>query len=138
MRGLNLAFATFAFSQILELFNALKNQLNLEPKFKTLRLIFLTVNFISLHKNFTCKFIKFTKKTPRQKLEFGFFKSVKQVCFSSSQKAANLSAIMTAAKDTYLQHSSNNKFIWQVFGIFGSAAFVCIPSCVKFDLKELK
>ena len=137
MRGLNLAFATFAFSQILRLLKALKNRLNLEPKFKTFLLIFLTVNFINLLKNFTCKFIKFTKKTPRQKLEFGFFKSVKQVCFSSSQKAANLSVI-TAAKDAYLQHGSNNKFAGQVYGIFGIAAFVCIPSCVKFDLKELK
>ena len=134
MRGLNLAFATFAFSQISQLFKALKNRLNLEPKFKTFLLIFLTVNFINLLKNFTCKFIKFTKKTPRQKLEFGFFKSVKQVCFSSSQKAANLSVI-TAAKDAYLQHSTNNKFIWQVFGIFGSAAFVRLPPCVKFDLR---
>ena len=134
MRRLNLAFATFAFSQISQLFKALKNRLILESKFKVLRLIFLTVNFINLLKNFTCKFIKFTKKTPRQKLEFGFFKSVKQVCFSSSQKAANLSVI-TAAKDAYLQHSSNNKFIWQVFGIFGSAAFVRLPPCVKFDLR---
>ena len=137
MRGLNLAFATFAFSQILRILKALKNRLNLEPKFKTFLLIFLTVNFINLLKSFTCKSIKFTKKAPRQKLEFGFFKSVKQVCFSSSQKAANLSVI-TAAKDAYLQHSSNNKVIWQVFGIFGSAAFVCIPPCAKFDLKELK
>ena len=137
MRGLNLAFATFAFSRISQLFKVLKNRLILESKFKVLRLIFLTVNFINLLKNFTCKFIKFTKKTPRQKLEFGFFKSVKQVCFSSSQKAANLSVI-TAAKDAYLQHSTNNKFIWQVFGIFGSAAFVRLPPCVKFDLKELK
>lgn len=138
MRGLNLAFATFAFSQILRILKALKNRLNLESKFKALCLIFLTVNFINLLKNFTRKFINFTKKTPRQKLEFGFFESVKQLCFSLSQKAANLSAIMTAAKDTYLQHSSNNKFIWQVFGIFGSAAFVRLPPCVKFDLKELK
>lgn len=137
MRGLNLAFATFAFSQILRLFKAFKNRLNLEPKFKALRLIFLTVNFINLLKNFTCKFIKFTKKTPRRKFKFGFFKSVKQVCFSSSQKAANLSVI-TAAKDTYLQHGSNNKFAGQVYGMFGIAAFVCIPPRVKFDLKELK
>ena len=136
MRGLNLAFATFAFSRISQLFKA-QNRLNLEPKFKTFLLNFLTVNFINLLKNFARKFINFTKKTPRQKLEFGFFKSVKQVCFSSSQKAANLSVI-TAAKDAYLQHSSNNKFIWQVFGIFGSAAFVRLPPCVKFDLKELK
>ena len=136
MRGLNLAFATFAFSRISQLFKA-QNRLNLEPKFKTFFLIFLTVNFINLLKNFTRKFINFTKKTPRQKLEFGFFKSVKQVCFSSSQKVANLSVIM-AVKDAYLQYSSYNKFIWQVFGIFGSAAFVRLPPCVKFDLKELK
>ena len=137
MRGLNLVFATFAVSQILRLFKALKNRLNLKHKFKTVRQIFFTANFINLLKNFTRKFINFTKKTPRQKLEFGFFKSVKQVCFSSSQKAANLSVI-TAAKDAYLQHSSNNKFIWQVFGIFGSAVFVRLRPCVKFDLKELK
>ena len=137
MSGLNLAFATFAFSQILELFNALKNQLNLEPKFKTLRLIFLTVNFISLHKNFTCKFIKFTKKMLRRKPKFGFFESVKQLYFSLSQKAANLSATMTS-KDIYLRHSSNHKFAGQVRDIFGSAAFVRLPPCVKFDLKELK
>ena len=73
----------------------------------------------------------------RRKPKFGFFESVKQLYFSLSQKAANLSAV-TAAKDAYLQHSSNNKFIWQVFGIFGSAAFVRLPPCVKFDLKELK
>ena len=132
-----MAFATFAFSQILRILKALKNRLNLEPKFKTFLLIFLTVNFIKLLKNFTCKFIKFTKKTPRQKLEFGFFKSVKQVCFSSSQKAANLSVI-TAAKDAYLQHSSNNKFARQVCGILGSASFVCLPPCAKFDLKGHK
>ena len=137
MRGLNLAFATFAFSQILRILKVLKNRLNLEPKFKTFLLIFLTLNFINLLKNFTCKFIKFTKKTPRQKLEFGFFKSVKQVCFSSSQKAANLSVI-TAAKDAYLQHSSNNKFARQVCGILGSASFVCLPPCAKFDLKGHK
>ncbi len=134
MRGLNLAFATFAFSQILWLFKALKNRLNLESKFKVLRLIFLAVNFINLYKNFTCKFIKFTKKTLRQKLKFGFFENVKQLCFLPSQKAENLSVIM-AAKDAYLQHSSNNKFAGQVCDIFGSAAFVCIPLCVKFDLR---
>nr|WP_315017230.1 hypothetical protein [uncultured Campylobacter sp.] len=137
MRGLNLAFAAFAFSQILRRFKALKNRLNLKSKFKALCLIFLSANFINLYKNFTCKFIKFTKKTPRQKLKFGFFESVKQLCFLPSQKAANLSVIM-APKDAYLQHGSNNKFAGQVYGIFGIAAFVCIPSCVKFDLKELK
>ena len=135
MRGLNLAFATFAFSQILRILKVLKNRLNLEPKFKALCLIFLTVNFINLLKNFTRKFINFTKKTPRQKLEFGFFKSVKQVCFSSSQKAANLSVIM-APKDAYLQHSSNSKFAGQVCGIFDSAAFIRLPPCAKFDLRE--
>ena len=137
MSGLNLVFKAFVFRQILDFFKALKSLLNLKPKFKTVRQIFFTANFINLLKNFTCKFIKFTKKTPRQKLELGFFKSVKQVCFSSSQKAANLSVI-TAAKDAYLQHSSNNKFAGQVCGIFGSAAFVRLPPCVKFDLKELK
>ena len=137
MRGLNLAFAAFTFSQILWLFKALKNRLNLESKFKVLCLIFLIANFVSLLQNFTCKFIKFTKKTLRRKLKFGFFKSIKQVYFPSSQKAVNLSVI-TVAKDAYLQHSSNNKLAGQVCGIFGSAAFVCLPSCAKFDLKELK
>ena len=132
-----MAFATFAFSQILRLFKALKNRLNLKPKFKTVRQIFSTANFINLLQNFTCKFIKFTKKILRQKLEFGFFKSVKQVCFSPSQKAANLSVIM-AAKDAYLQHSSNSKFAGQVCGIFGSAAFVRRPAYAKFDLKGHK
>ena len=135
MRGLNLVFATFAFSQILRLLKALKNRLNLEPKFKTLRPIFLTVNFINLLKNFTCKFIKFTKKALRQKLKFGFFESVKQVCFSSSQKVANLSVIMEP-KDAYLQHSSDNKFARQLFGIFGSATFVRLLPHSKFDLRE--
>ena len=137
MIGLNLAFATFTFSQILRLFKAFKNRLNLESKFKVLRLIFLTVNFINLLQNFTCKFVKFTKKILRQKLKFGFFKSVKQVCFSSSQKAVNLSVI-TAAKDAYLKHSSNSKFARQVCGIFGGAAFVRLPPCAKFDLRELR
>jgi len=137
VRGLNLAFATFTFSQILRLFKAFKNRLNLESKFKVLRLIFLTVNFINLYKNFTCKFIKFTKKTLRRKFKFGFFKSIKQAYFQSSQKAVNLSVI-TAAKDAYLQHSSNNKLAGQVCGIFGSAVFVRLRPCVKFDLKELK
>ncbi len=137
MIGLNLAFATFTFSQILRLFKAFKNRLNLESKFKVLRLIFLTVNFINLYKNFTCKFIKFTKKTLRQKLEFGFFESAKHVRSLPNQKAANL-CIITVAKDAYLQHSSNNKFAGQVCGIFDSAAFVCLPPCAKFDLKELK
>ncbi len=135
MSGLNLAFSTFAVSHILRLLKALKNRLNLEPKFKALLLIFFTVNFINLLQNFTCKFIKFTKKALRQKLKFGFFKSVKQVYFQSSQKVANLSVIM-APKDTYLQHSSNNKFARQVCGIFGSAAFVRLPPCAKFDLRE--
>ena len=130
-----MAFATFAFSQILRLFKVLKNRLNLESKFKTLLLIFFTANFISLLQNFTCKFIKFTKKALRRKLEFGFFESVKQVCFSPSQKAANLSVIM-AAQDAYLQHSSNSKFAGQVCGIFGRAAFVRLPPCAKFDLRE--
>jgi hypothetical protein len=135
VRGLNLAFATFAVSQILRLFKALKNRLNLEPKFKTLPPIFLIVNFINLLKNFTCNFIKFTKKALRQKLEFGFFESIKQLCFSSSQKAANLSVIMEP-KHECLQHSSNNKFAGQLFGIFDSAAFVRLSSRAKFDLRD--
>ena len=132
-----MVFATFAVSQILWLFEALKNRLNLKHKFKTVRQIFFTANFINLLQNFTSKFIKFTKKTLRRKFKFGFFKSIKQAYFQSSQKAVNLSVI-TAAKDAYLQHSSNNKLAGQVCGIFGSAAFVCLPSCAKFDLKELK
>ena len=137
MRGLNLAFSIFVIRQILELFKALKNRLNLESKFKTLLLILFTANFINLLKNFTSKFIKFTKKALRQKLEFGFFESVKQLCFSLSQKTANLSVVV-APKSTKPLFNSNNKFARQVYGIFGIAAFVCIPSCVKFDLKELK
>jgi hypothetical protein len=137
VRGLNLAFSIFVIRQILELFKALKNRLNLESKFKTLLLILFTANFINLLKNFTSKFIKFTKKALRQKLEFGFFESVKQLCFSLSQKTANLSVVV-APKSTKPLFNSNNKFARQVYGIFGIAAFVCIPSCVKFDLKELK
>ncbi len=137
MSGLNLVFTTFAFSQILRLLKALKNRLNLEPKFKILLLIFFTANFINLLQNFTCKFIKFTKKILRQKLESRVFKNVKQVCFSSSQKAANLSVI-TAAKDAYLKHSSNSKFARQVCGIFGGAAFVRLPSYAKFDSRGHK
>ena len=132
-----MVFATFAVSQILRLFKALENRLNLESNFKALLLIFFTVNFINLLHNFTYKFIKFTKKILRQKLKFVFFKSVKQVCFSSSQKAVNLSVI-TAAKDVYLQHSSNSKFARQVCGIFGGASFVALSSCAKFDLKGHK
>ena len=132
-----MAFATFAFSQILRLLKALKNRLNLEPKFKTLRPILLTVNFINLLKNFTCKFIKFTKKACRQKLKSRVFNNVKQVYFQSSQKAVNLSVI-TAPKDAYLQHGSNSKFAGQVCGIRGSAAFVRLPPRAKFDLREVR
>lgn len=135
MRGLNLAFKAFVFRQILRFLKAFKNRLNLEPKFKTLLLIFFTANFVSLLKNFICKFIKFTKKALRRKLKFWFFESVKQVCFSLSQKAVNLSVI-TAAKDAYLKHSSNSKFARQVCGIFGGAAFVRLPPCAKFDLRD--
>ena len=130
-----MAFATFSFSQILRLLKALKNRLNLEPKFKALLLIFFTVNFINLLQNFTCKFIKFTKKALRRKLKSRFFKNIKQVRFLSSQKAANLSVIM-APKDAYLQHSSNSKFAGQVFGIFDSAAFIRLLPRAKFDLRE--
>ena len=63
MRGLNLAFKAFVFRQILDFLKALKNRLNLKPKFKTVCQIFFTANFINLLKNFTSKFIKFTKKT---------------------------------------------------------------------------
>ena len=135
MSGLNLAFATFVVSQILRLFKALKNRLNLESNFKALFLIFFTVNFINLLQNFTCKFIKFTKKILRQKLESRVFKNVKQVCFSSSQKAANLSVVV-APKSTKPLFNSNNKFARQVCGIFCSAAFVRFPACAKFDLRD--
>ena len=135
MRGLNLAFKAFVFRQILRFLKAFKNRLNLEPKFKTLLLIFFTANFVSLLKNFICKFIKFTKKALRRKLKFWFFESVKQVCFSLSQKAANLSVIMEP-KHECLQHSSNNKFAGQLFGIFDSAAFVRLSSRAKFDLRD--
>ena len=135
MIGLNLLFSIFAIRQILELFKAFKNLLNLKPKFKTVSQIFFTVNFINLLKNFTIKFVKFTKKALRQKLEFGFFKSVKQVCFSLSQKAANLSVVV-ALKSTKFLFNSNNKFARQVYGIFGSSAFVRLSPCAKFDLRE--
>ena len=135
MRGLNLAFSIFVIRQILELFKALQNRLNLESKFKTLLLILFTANFINLLKNFTSKFIKFTKKALRQKLEFGFFESVKQLCFSLSQKAANLSVVV-APKSTKPLFNSNNKFARQVCGIFCSVAFVRFPACAKFDLRD--
>ncbi len=63
MRGLNLVFKAFVFRKILDFFKVLKSLLNLKPKFKTVRQIFFTANFINLLKNFTSKFIKFTKKT---------------------------------------------------------------------------
>ena len=135
MRGLNLAFSIFVIRQILELFKALKNRLNLESKFKTLLLILFTANFINLLKNFTSKFIKFTKKALRQKLKSRFFESVKQLCFSLSQKAANLSVVV-APKSTKPLFNSNNKFARQVCGILGSASFVRFPACAKFDLRD--
>jgi len=39
-------------------------------------------------------------------------------------------------KHECLQHSSNNKFAGQLFGIFDSAAFVRLSSRAKFDLRD--
>ena len=112
MRGLNLVFATFAVSQILRLFKALKNRLNLESKFKTLCLIFFTVNFISLHKNFTCKFIKFTKKT----------------VFLQTRLLSRVVFLLNFARKTELFK----------FSTFESFDLVQCPAYAKFDLKGHK
>ena len=112
MRGLNLVFATFAVSQILRLFKALKNRLNLKPKFKTVRQILFTANFINLLKNFTIKFIKFTKNAV-----------FSQACLLS--RAAFLL--------NFMQKTELFKF-----GIFKSVTLVRRLAYAKFDLKGHK
>ncbi len=112
MRGLNLVFATFAVSQILRLFKALKNRLNLKPKFKTVRQILFTANFINLLKNFTIKFIKFTKKT----------------VFSQTRLLSRAVFLLNFMQKTKLFR----------FDTFDSAALVRRPACAKFDLKGHK
>ena len=112
MRGLNLAFKAFVFRQILELFKALKNLLNLKPKFKTVRQIFFTVNFINLLKNFTIKFIKFTKKT----------------VFSQTRLLSRAVFLLNFMQKTKLFR----------FDTFESVALVRRPAYAKFDLKGLK
>ncbi len=112
MSGLNLAFATFAVSQILRLLKVLKNRLNLEPKFKTVRQIFFTANFINLLKNFTSKFIKFTKSA----------------VFS---QACLLSRVL------YLLNFTRKMELFK-FSTFESFALVRCSACAKFDLKGHK
>ena len=112
MRGLNLVFATFAVSQILRLFKALENRLNLESKFKALLLIFFTANFINLLKNFTSKFIKFTKKT----------------VFSQTRILSRAAFLLNFTQKTELFK----------FSTFEIVALVRRPACAKFDLKGHK
>jgi len=112
VRGLNLVFATFAVSQILRLFKALENRLNLESKFKALLLIFFTVNFISLLKNFTSKFIKFTKNAV-----------FLQACLLS-----RVLCLLNFTRKTELFK----------FSAFESFDLVRRPTYAKFDLKGLK
>ena len=112
MRGLNLAFKAFVFRQILELFKALKNLLNLKPKFKTVRQIFFTVNFINLLKNFTSKFVKFTKKE----------------IFSQALILSRVAFLLNFMQKTELFK----------FGFFESVTLVRRHACAKFDLRELR
>jgi hypothetical protein len=112
VRGLNLAFTTFAVSQIWRLFKALKNRLNLESKFKTLLLIFFTANFISLLKNFTSKFIKFTKKT----------------VFLQTRLLSRAVFLLNFTQKTKLFK----------FSAFESFDLVRCPACAKFDLRGHK
>ena len=112
MRGLNLVVATFAVSQILRLFKALKNRLNLKHKFKTVRQIFFTANFINLLQNFTSKFIKFTKKT----------------VFSQTRLLSRAVFLLNFTQKTELFR----------FDTFESVALVRRPAYAKFDLKGLK
>ena len=107
-----MVFATFAVSQILRLFKALKNRLNLKPKFKTVRQILFTANFINLLKNFTIKFIKFTKKT----------------VFSQTRLLSRAVFLLNFMQKTKLFR----------FDTFDSAALVRRPACAKFDLKGHK
>ncbi len=110
MRGLNLVFATFAVSQILWLFEALKNRLNLKHKFKTVRQIFFTANFINLLQNFTSKFIKFTKKT----------------VFSQTRLLSRAVFLLNFTQKTELFR----------FDTFESVALVRCPAYAKFDLRD--
>ena len=110
MRGLNLVFKAFVFRQILDFFKALKSLLNLKPKFKTVRQIFFTANFINLLKNFTSKFVKFTKKT----------------VFSQTRLLSRAVFLLNFTRKTELFK----------FDTFESIALVCRPAYAKFDLRE--
>ena len=110
MRGVNLAFTTYAFSQILRLLKALKNRLNLKPKFKTVRQILFTASLINLLKNFTSKFIKFTKKT----------------VFSQTRLLSRAVFLLNFTQKTELFK----------FSIFESFDLVRCPAHSKFDLRE--
>ena len=112
MRGLNLVFKAFVFRQILDFFKALKSLLNLKPKFKTVRQIFFTANFINLLKNFTSKFVKFTKKEG----------------FSQALILSRVAFSINFAQKTELSK----------FGIFKSVTLVRCPAYAKFDLKGHK
>ena len=112
MRGLNLVFKAFVFRQILDFFKALKSLLNLKPKFKTVRQIFFTANFINLLKNFTSKFVKFTKKT----------------VFSQTRLLSRAVFLLNFTQKTELFR----------FDTFESVALVRCPACAKFDLKGHK
>ena len=112
MRGVNLAFTTYAFSQILRLLKALKNRLNLKPKFKTVRQILFSASFINLLKNFTSKFIKFTKKT----------------VFSQTRLLSRAAFLLNFTQKTELFK----------FSTFESFALVRRHACAKFDLKGHK
>lgn len=110
MSGLNLAFSIFVIRQILELFKAPKSLLNLKPKFKTVRQILFTASFINLLKNFTSKFIKFTKKT----------------VFSQTRLLSRAVFLLNFTRKTELFK----------FDTFESIALVCRPAYAKFDLRE--
>ena len=112
MIGVNLAFATFAVSQIWRFLKVLKNQLNLESKFKTLLLIFFTANFISLLKNFTSKFIKFTNNA----------------IFLRACLLSRVLCLLNFARKTKLFK----------FSAFESFDLVRCPAYAKFDLKGHK
>ena len=110
MSGLNLAFSIFVIRQILELFKVLKSLLNLKPKFKTVRQIFFTANFINLLKNFTSKFIKFTKKT----------------VFSQTRLLSRAAFLLNFTRKTELFK----------FSTFESFDLVRCPAYAKFDLRD--
>ena len=112
MRGLNLVFKAFVFRKILDFFKVLKSLLNLKPKFKTVRQIFFTANFINLLKNFTSKFIKFTEKT----------------VFSQTRLLSRAVFLLNFMRKTELFK----------FDTFESIAILCRPSHAKFDSRGLK